>query len=232
MVVGPPDALEEGADGAGRADLAHQLDGADVDAQLEGRRGDERAEVTGAQARLDDAPPGGGEAAVVRRHEERGIDVAPAPGLLVGEALGQLVGHPLGHLAGVDEHEGGAVVPGVLRDAVEDVGHLAAAHHRLELGGGQLDRHLEIAGVTAVDDDGRRAALVHAREQPRHEVERALRRREPDALQAAAALGHERIEPLEAQREVAAALVAGERVHLVDDHRAHAARAARATTAP
>ena len=137
---------------------------------------------------------------MVGRDEERGVDVAAAaPGFLVGEALGQLVGHPLGHLAGVDEHEGGAVVPGVLRDAVEDVGHLSAAHHRLELGRGQLDRHLEVAGVTAVDDHGRRAALVHAREQPRHEVERALRGREPDALQVAAALGHERIEPLEAQ---------------------------------
>ena len=153
-----------------------------------------------AQARLDDAPPCRREAAVVGRDEERGVDVAAAaPGFLVGEALGQLVGHPLGHLAGVDEHEGGAVVPGVLRDAVEDVGHLSAAHHRLELGRGQLDRHLEVAGVTAVDDHGRRAALVHAREQPRHEVERALRGREPDALQVAAALGHERIEPLEAQ---------------------------------
>ena len=116
------------------------------------------------------------------------------------------------------------MVPGVLGDAVEDVGHLAAAHHRLELGGRQLDRHLEVAGVAAVDDHRRRAALVHAREQPRHEVERALGRREPDALQAAAALGHERVEPLEAQREVAAPLVAGERVHLVDDHGAHAAQ--------
>ena len=161
---------------------------------------------------------------MVRRHEQRRVDAAVALGLLVGEALGQLVGHPLGHLAGVDEYEGGAVAPGVLRDAVEDVGHLAAAHDRLELCGGQLDRHLEVAGVTAVDDDRRRAALVHSRQQPRHEVEWALRRREPDALQAATALGHERIEPFEAQRQMAAPLVAGQRVHLVDDHGANAAQ--------
>ena len=32
---------------------------------------------------------------------------------------------------------------------------------------------------------------------------------------------HERFEPLERQREMRAALVAGERVNLVDDHRAH-----------
>ena len=42
VVVGPADALEEGADGAGRSDLAHQLDRPDVDAQLERGGRDER----------------------------------------------------------------------------------------------------------------------------------------------------------------------------------------------
>ena len=78
--------------------------------------------------------------------------------------------------------------------------------------------------MAAVDDDRGRAALVHSREQPGHEVERALRRRQPDALQAAPALGDERVEPLEAERQVAAALVAGQRVHLVDDDGAHPAQ--------
>ncbi len=224
VVVGPAHALEEGPDGAGRADLADELDRSDVDPELERRGGHQRAQVAGAQARLDDAPSRRGEAAVVCRHEERRVDVAVARGLLVGEPLGQLVGHPLRHLASVDEDEGGAVVAGVLRNAVQDVGHLAAAQHRLELGGGQLDRHLEVAGVPAVDDDRGRTALVHPREQPRHEVEGALRRREPDALQAASALVHERVEPLETQRQVAAPLVTGERVHLVDDHGADAAQ--------
>ena len=145
----------------------------------------------------------------------------PCSRLVGGQALGQLVGHPLGHLARVDEHQGGAMVPRVLGDAVEDVGHLAAAHHRLELGGGELDGHIEVAGVAAVDDDRGRPVLVHARQQPGDHVEGSLGGREPDALQPPAALGHQRIEPLEAEREVAAALVAGERVHLVDDHGPH-----------
>ena len=85
--------------------------------------------------------------------------------------------------------------------------------------------------MAAVDDDRLVAPGVHAREQPRHEVERALRGRQPDALEAPAALGDQRVEPLEAQREVAAPLVAGERVHLVDDHRAHAAQQRAATRA-
>ena len=77
MVVGPAHALEEGADGPGRSDLADQLDRTDVDAQLERRRGHQRAQVAGPQARLDDAPAGRREAAVVRGDEQRGVDVAP-----------------------------------------------------------------------------------------------------------------------------------------------------------
>ena len=78
--------------------------------------------------------------------------------------------------------------------------------------------------MAAVDDHRLRTAFVDPREQSRHQVERPLGRGEPDALEVPPALGHERVEPLEAQREVAAPLVAGERVHLVDDDRAHAAQ--------
>ena len=224
MVVGPADPLEEGADGAGRSDLAHQFDRADVNAQLERRGGDQRAQVAGPQARLDDAAACRREAPVVRGHQQRGIHVAPGGRRVLAEPLGQLMGHPLGHLARVDEDEGRAVIPRVLGDAVEDVRHLAAAHDGLELGRGQLNGHLEVTGVAAVDDHGRWSVVVHAREEPRHQVERPLGGREPDALETAAALGHQGVQPLEAQRQMAAPLVAGQRVHLVDDHRPHAAQ--------
>ena len=70
MVVGPAHTLEEGPDGAGRSDLADELHGAHVDPQLERRRRHERTQVARAQARLDDAPPGGREASVVCGHQE------------------------------------------------------------------------------------------------------------------------------------------------------------------
>ncbi len=124
---------------------------------------------------------------------------SPRRSLVGGEALGQLMGDALGHLARVDEHEGGAVMPRVLGDPVQDVGHLTAAHDRLELGGRQLDRHLEVAGVAAVDDHGGRALGVDAGEEARHEVERALGGREADALEPSPALGHQRVEALEAR---------------------------------
>ena len=98
VVVGPADALEERADGTWRTDLAHELDGADVDPQLERGGRNEGAQVTGPQPRLDDPTARRRQAAVVRRNQQRGIDVAVGA-LGVTEALRQLMGHPLGHLA-------------------------------------------------------------------------------------------------------------------------------------
>ena len=49
------------------ADLADQLDGADVDAEPEGCRGDERGELASAEPRLEPEPPVLGQASVVGR---------------------------------------------------------------------------------------------------------------------------------------------------------------------
>ncbi len=139
------------------------------------------------------------------------------------ESFGQEVGDPLGHLARVDEHQGRAVLEDVGGDAVEHVPELGAARHRLELGRRQLDGHVEVALVAAVDHRGRRPGRIGARQQPGHHLEGPLRRRQPDALEAAAVLRHQRGQALEGEGEVGAALVAGQGVHLVDDHRVHAA---------
>ena len=79
-----------------------------------------------------------------------------------------------------------------------------------------LDGEREVATVADVDDAARRrlAARTCADQQPGHLLDRPLRRREPDALEAAAG---ERVEPLEREREVGAALVGGDRMDLVDD---------------
>ena len=44
-MAGPADALQERGDRARRADLAHEVDVADVDAQLQRRRGDDRFQL-------------------------------------------------------------------------------------------------------------------------------------------------------------------------------------------
>ena len=196
LVVGPSHPLEEGADGPGRADLADQLDRSDVDAQLEGGGGHQGPQVAGPQPLLDDAATGGRQAAVVGGHLQGGVhpvDVGEAcaggpEAVPVGrrrrsEPQGQLVGDPLGHLAGVDEDQRGAVLEYVGGDAVEDVGELRAAGHRLELAVGSsmaTSRSRRWPQSTMVV--GGRAG-IDAGEERGHHLERALGGRQADALE-------------------------------------------------
>ncbi len=153
-----------------------------------------------AQPPLDPGPAVLREAPVVR-----GDDV-------VAEPLAELVGEPLREPAGVHEHERGVVLADELGDLVEDVVHLLGRRHRLELAVRQLELEVQVALVAGVDDRGQRTV---ADEQPGHRLDRALRGREPDAGRAVVA---ERLEPLEGEREVRAALVPRDRVDLVHDH--------------
>ncbi len=115
--------------------------------------------------------------------------------------LAELVGEPLGQPAGVDEHEGGAVLGDQRGDAVEHVAHLLGRRDRFELAVGQLEREVEVALVPAVDD--RRQRTV-ADEEPGDGLDRSLRRRQPDARRTRVA---QRFEAFEGEREVRAALV-------------------------
>ncbi len=77
---------------------------------------------------------------------------------------------------------------------------------------------LELLAGSGVDDRdrSRRAALEPAQETGRL-VEGPLRGAQADALKRRAAAGPERLEPLDRQRQVRAALVRDEGVDLVDD---------------
>ena len=203
--------------------------------ELERGGGHQGPQVAGPQSLLDDPAPGGREAAVVGGHLQGGVDrvdvgqpvgvVARSAAGAPGDSAEAVMGDPLGHLAGVDEDQGGAVLEDVGGDAVEDVARAGAAGHRFELARRQLDGHVEVALVAAVDDGGRRPGRVGARQEPGHHLEGALGGRQPDALEAAPVLGHQPAQALEAEGEVGAALVAGQGVDLVDDHRVHASAA-------
>ena len=120
-VVGAADPLEEGGDRARRADLAHQLDRSDVDAELQRGRGDQRLELTGAQPGLDAVAAVLAETAVVRRDD------------VVAETFAELVREAFGHLACVDEHERCPASLDELGDAVQHAVHLGGGDDRLEL---------------------------------------------------------------------------------------------------
>ena len=166
VVVGPAHALEEGGDAVGRADLAHQLDRPDVDAELQRGGGDQRAQVAGPQAVLDPL-------AALLRQDPWWAATWSSP-----SRSPSWCATPLGQPPGVDEHERRPVVGDVRGDAVEDLVDLLAGEGRLELAVGQLEREVEAAPVPAVDD--RSGSGSPAPTSRRAAVSIGLRRREAD----------------------------------------------------
>ena len=152
-----------------------------------------------------------------------------------GALGGQLVepgGEPLGEPAGVGEHDRRAVRLDEVEDALLDVrpdarppagagGRAGEVVGGLAEAGHVLDRHddLELEGL--VDrrlHDGDRPA---AGEEGGDLVDRPHGGREADALGRPV---EQRVEPLEGQGQVRAALGGADRVHLVDDHRVDTAQ--------
>ena len=214
-VLRPAHPLKEGVDATRRTDLADEVDGSDVDAELERRRRHDGAQLPRPQAGLDGEATFHCHAPVVGRDG------------VLAELGAQQVREPLGHLPGVDEDEGRPVAADEVGERVHDLVELFGRHHSAELVGGEHDAEVEPALVADVDDGtargpiGVRAFLARADEQAGDALDRALRGRAADARRTAPAVaGDEPVEPFEAEGEVRPALVAGERVDLVDDDRA------------
>ncbi len=212
-MAGAADPLEAARDRLRRLDLDHEVDGAHVDPELERRGGDEARDLALLQELLHLDPLLAGERAVV------------GAGDLFLRELVEAQREPLGEAAVVDEDDRRAVRPDELeqrrvdrpdgrpdRVALARLAHVVDADDELAH---VVDRHddLEVellgAASTTLDLAGRR---------PRRSgdlLERPLGGRETDALHRPA---DEALEPLEAEREVGAALRARDGVHLVDDH--------------
>ncbi len=170
-VAGAPDPLEKARDRARRAELADEVDLADVDAELERGGRDQRFERAALEALLGIEPLLLGEAAVV------GGDLALA------EALRQLAGHPLGQPPGIDEDQRRAMrldQPGQpVVELLPDVGR----HHGFERRVRDLEREVARAAVAGVDDRAlvaRATVRAGADQEARHLLDRLLGRREPD----------------------------------------------------
>jgi hypothetical protein len=115
-----PDTLQQARDRARRAELAHQVDVANIDAQLERSGRDQRFQRTGFQPLFGVEPLLLGETAVMR-----------------GDPLGaqpfrQLPRHPLGEAAGIDEDQRRAVRLDQLGQPVVNLLPDFARHHRFE----------------------------------------------------------------------------------------------------
>jgi hypothetical protein len=104
---------------------------------------------------------------VVARHE------------LLADLLGEARGDPFGHLARIREDERRAMFADQRRDAREHILPDLAATDRLERRAGHFEREVEVAAVADVDDIAR---ATRADQQARGGFNRALRRRQADAL--------------------------------------------------
>ena len=93
------DALQQRGDAARRADLADEIDGADVDAELQRRRRDQRLELTRLQPRLRVETLLFRQAPVMRRHR------------IVAQPLAQMTRDPFRQPPRVHEHQRGADAP-------------------------------------------------------------------------------------------------------------------------
>ena len=230
LVARAADALQPRGDARRRFDEHDQVDGAHVDAELERRGGHEARDPAGLEVLLDLEPLLPRDRAVVREDE-----------LLAGELVESLR-EPLGEPAAVREDDGRAVGPDQLEqprvdrrpDARPHVAErdgaagLLVGREDLAEAGHVLDRDddLELEGLAAPGiDDLDLAPRPDPAEEAGDGLERPLRRRQPDPLERRRVRGAELLQALQRQRQVGAALRAGDRVDLVEDHRLDAAEA-------
>ena len=113
LMAGPTDALQTRRHRARRFDLHHEVDRAHVDAELERAGGDQPLQTAGLELVFDLQPSLAGQRTVVgldqlgRRRGAHGLGGAV---LAVERELVQAGGQPFGQTAGIDEHDGGAVL--------------------------------------------------------------------------------------------------------------------------
>lgn len=202
-VAAAADALEGGGDGAGGADLADEIHGADVNAEFERGGGDDGAQFTALKAAFGTEAGLAGKAAVV------------SDDLIRAEALAEGVGDAFGEAAGVDEHESGAVREDEVGDAIVEFGPGFIARD----GGEFIPRHFDgdvqgatVAGINEAGGGAEEAADL---------LDRLDGGGKPDALRAD---GGEGFEAGHGEREVSAAFVTGNGMDLVDDEGARRAQ--------
>jgi hypothetical protein len=230
VVAGAADPLQPGGDRLRRLDLQHEVDGAHVDPQLQARGRDDAGDLARLQLLLDDEPLLARERAVMGARDLGRLAV------LLPRKLVEPERQPLCAAAVVDEDDGGAVGLDELQQLrvhrrPDRTARGLAARERIHLGrrrrlglDHRLDRHVDLQverlAHAGVDDA---AGAVGTDHEAADLLERVLRRGEADALHVA--LGtDERVQPLEREREVRAALRAGDRVDLVHDRPLHAAQ--------
>ena len=199
-MVGAADALQQARGALRRADIDDEIDVAPVDAEIERRGADHRAQPAGRHRGLDLAALRDVERAVMQRDRE--VVVVDAP---------ELLEDALGLAAGVDEDQRGLVA----LDELVDLADRVMARNARPRADARRCRACVTSGGAPPSATTRSAdASPRAAAAPDSGADRRLghRRREADGGE----VGREREQPREAERQQIAALGGDQRVQLVE----------------
>jgi hypothetical protein len=175
-MAGAANALQKARDRAGRAQLADEVDVADINAEFEGGGGNQGLELGPLEPLLGIESLLLGEAAMMRCH------------VLLSKQVGEVACHTLGQPPRVDENEGRSVFSDQIGQPLIELTQTSADITASR--GGIRDFQCQIAGATmsGIYDHGSiRFHACGAYQKPRDFLDRLLRGREADALQTIAA---------------------------------------------
>ena len=141
-------ALEQGGNRAGRSDLNHQIDSANINAQLERGSGDQRAQLARLQTLFSGQSQLARQAAMVRSD------------VLVADSLPKVSRSSFSHAPRVYEHQRRLVFANKLGDAIVNFFPHFVRHHGFERRAGNFNRKIEAACVTRVDDVATRRTII------------------------------------------------------------------------
>jgi hypothetical protein len=141
------------------------------------------------------------------------------------EQLRQMARRPLGHAAGVDEQQRRAMRRDEFGHLLVDLLPLVVGHHCRERRRRHHQSQVALLRIADVDDPAIGPAVLDRRradQKARDLVDRLLGCRQPDSDQGSAMVARgKRLEALERQRQMTAALAGRHRVDLIDDDAAH-----------
>ena len=139
-MAGSSDPLEERGDPVRRSDLTHQIHVPDVDAELERRGRDQRAQAAGLEPGLGVEARFFREAPVMRRDR------------VVADPIAQMTREALGHPPRVHENERRPMRLDERREPVVVLLPHFVRHHRFQRCARDLDSEIDRPAVTGVDD--------------------------------------------------------------------------------
>jgi len=167
-MAGSSDPLQQRGDPVRRSNLAHQIDMADVDSELERCRCNERAQPSRLESRLGIEPRFFRQAAVMGGDR------------VLADPLAQMTRQPLRHPARIHEDQGRLVRRDERREAIVVLLPHFVRHHRVQRGARNLHAQIDPPGMPFIDD----RALVamggaSANQEARHLLDRFLGSRQP-----------------------------------------------------